>query len=213
MNRVEIKAKAKEFAFNNKWNIWKPTLLYSAISYGLSFLLSMLIMVFKLDPEGLVSGVLDLCITIGILPLSYGVTYYLIKLVNGKKVDLTKDLFSKYNIFGLVLLTSMYISIVTSLWTLLFIIPGIIYAYKVIMVPYLLAEDGAEKKTTGELIETSKQMMDGYKMDYFVFELSFFGWILLGLITFGIAFIWVVPYINVANVMYYEELKKIKKIK
>ena len=50
-------------------------------------------------------------------------------------------------------------------------------------------------------------------MDYFVFELSFFGWILLGLVTFGIAYIWVVPYMEVDNVMYYEELKKLKKVK
>lgn len=213
MNRAEIKARAKEFAFNNKWNVWKVVLLSNLISGGASFILGFVIGIFNLDPEGLVAGIFDLGISIAIIPLSFGATYYMIKLVRGKKVDLTADLFSKYSIFGLVLLASLYISMMTTLWTLLFIIPGIIYAYKVIMVPFLLADDGGEKKTVGELVETSKNMMDGYKMDYFVFELSFFGWILLGLVTFGIAYIWVVPYIEVANVMYYEELKKLKKVK
>ena len=213
MNRAEIKARAKAFAFNNKWNVWKVVLLSNLISGGASFILGFIIGICGLDPEGLVASVLDLGISIAIIPLSYGATYYMIKLVRGKKVDLTTDLFSKYSIFGLVLLASLYISLMTTLWTLLFIIPGIIYAYKVIMVPFLLADEGGEKKTIGELVETSKNMMDGYKMDYFVFELSFFGWILLGLVTLGIAYIWVVPYMQVANVMYYEELKKIKKIK
>lgn len=213
MNRKEIKAKAKEFAFNNKWNVWKVVLLSNLISGGALFILGFIIGICGLDPEGLVASVLDLGISIAIIPLSYGATYYMIKLVRGKKVDLTTDLFSKYSIFGLVLLASLYISLMTTLWTLLFIIPGIIYAYKVIMVPFLLADEGGEKKTIGELVETSKNMMDGYKMDYFVFELSFFGWILLGLVTLGIAYIWAVPYIDVANVMYYEELKKLKKVK
>lgn len=213
MNRKEIKARAKEFAFNNKWNVWKVVLLSNLISVGASFILGFIIRVFNLDPEGLVASIFDLGISIAVIPLSYGATYYMIKLVKGKKVDLTTDLFSKYSIFGLVLLASLYISMVTTLWTLLFIIPGIIYAYKVIMVPFLLADDGGEKKTVTELVETSKNMMDGYKLDYFVFELSFFGWILLGLVTFGIAYIWVVPYMEVANVMYYEELKKLKKVK
>lgn len=213
MNRAEIKAKAKEFAFNNKLNIWKPTLIYEAISLGFGFLVGILCYVFNLDSEGVVVSLLDLIFGFAIAPVTIGSVYYLIKLVNGKKVDVMKDLFSKYNIFGLILLSSLYIGVVTSLWTLLFIVPGVIYAFKVMMVPYLLAEEGAEKKSIGELIDTSKHLMDGYKMDYFVFGLSFIGWILLGILTFGIAYIWVIPYIDVANIMYYEELKKIKNVK
>jgi len=91
------------------------------------------------------------------------------------------------------------------LWSLLFIIPGIIYAYKTIMVNYIWAETTDENVTWRDVINTSKEMMDGYKMDLFVFELSFIGWILLSAVTLGIALIWVVPYIQVASVMYYQE--------
>lgn len=213
MNRAEIKARAKAFAFNNKWNVWKVVLLSNLISTSAPSLVASLIVLLGFDSEGLVASVLDLGVSIAIIPLSFGATFYMLKLVRGRRVDVATDLFSKYSIFGLVLLTTLYISVMTTLWTLLFIIPGIIYAYKVIMVPFLLVDDGGEKKTISELVETSKNMMDGYKMDYFVFQLSFIGWILLGIFTLGIAFIWVVPYVEVANVMYYEELKKLKNIK
>ena len=213
MNRKEIKAKAKKFAFNNKWNIWKPMLIYYGIYYGIAVILGILGYVLNLDPEGAVMSSLDMILGFATAPMMVGTTYYLIKLVKGKEVDATKDLFAKYSIFGLIILSSLYIGIVTSLWSLLFVIPGIVYAFKVMMVPYLLADTGFENKSIGELIDTSKHMMDGYKRDYFKFALSFIGWIFLSILTFGIALIWAVPYIEVACVMYYEELKKIKKVK
>ena len=213
MNRKEIKARAKEFAFNNKWNIWKPVLIYYLIYYGIGIILGVLSVALKLDPEGIVVSLLDLALSLGTAPMMVGTTYYLIKLVKGKDVDAVKDLFAKYSIFGVIILSSLYIGIVTSLWSLLFVIPGIVYAFKVMMVPYLLADTGFENKSIGELIDTSKHMMDGYKRDYFKFALSFIGWIFLSMLTFGIALIWAVPYIEVACVMYYEELKKIKKVK
>ena len=205
MNRSIIKENAKKFAFNNKWNIWKPFLIMYAIVYGITFLLAFFL---RLDPEGNIYTLVDLGLSIATMPLTVGVMYYLINLVRGKKVDVFKDLFSKYNIFVLILLTTLYIGAMTFVWLLLLIIPGIIYSYKVIMVPFLLADEDINSKSATELVELSKKMMDGYKMDYFIFQLSFIGWILLCFVTCGIACIWVIPYIEVASVMYYEELKK-----
>ena len=213
MNRAEIKAKAKDFAFNNKWNVWKPSIIYGAVYAVLMCIMVVITYVFKLDAEGAVVGLLEIVLSFVMAPLTVGSTYYLLKLVKGKKVDVTKDLFSKYSIIGLIILTSLYVGLMTTLWSLLLIVPGIIYAYKVAMIQYVLAEDGSEKKSIKEIVATSTNLMDGYKMDFFTFELSFIGWILLGMVTFGIAYIWVFPYMEVANVMYYEELKKIKKIK
>lgn len=213
MNRVEIKAKAKDFAFNNKWNIWKPSIIYGAVYAVLMCIMVVITYVFKLDAESAAVGLLETVLSFVMAPLTVGSTYYLLKLVKGKKVDVTKDLFSKYSIIGLIILTSLYVGLMTTLWSLLLIVPGIIYAYKVAMIQYVLAEDGSEKKSVKEIVATSTNLMDGYKMDFFTFELSFIGWILLGMVTFGIAYIWVFPYMEVANVMYYEELKKIKKIK
>ena len=59
MNRVEIKKRAKEFAFNNKWNIWKPFLVYFVIMFVVGFLLGLL----GLDPESTEYSILNLIIT------------------------------------------------------------------------------------------------------------------------------------------------------
>lgn len=81
------------------------------------------------------------------------------------------------------------------LWSLLFIIPGVIKSYEYMMVPYILAENpGMDRK---EAFAISKRMMDGQKWAAFVLELSFLGWIILGVVTCGLLGIfWIQPYIN-----------------
>lgn len=79
------------------------------------------------------------------------------------------------------------------LWSLLFIIPGIIKAYEYRMIPYILAEDPST--SSREAFFRSRQMMTGSKFDAFLFDLSFIGWFLLDSISFGIAGIFFVkPY-------------------
>lgn len=94
------------------------------------------------------------------------------------------------------------------LWSILFIIPGIIAALSYSMVYMLYADD--QSSTAMDYLDQSKELMHGYKWNYFVFGLSFLGWELLSVLTFGILLIWVLPYYTVAEVMYYDELKKIK---
>ncbi len=57
-------------------------------------------------------------------------------------------------------------------------------------------------------LKQSREMMKGYKWNYFKFELSFLGWIILGIFTLGILYIWLIPYMNIANILYYEKLTK-----
>jgi uncharacterized membrane protein len=87
------------------------------------------------------------------------------------------------------------------LWLLLLIIPGIIKAFAYAMAPYILAEDPNIGIT--EALDRSQEMMNGYKMDLFILILSFFGWFLLGIVTLGIAFIWVAPYVSLAMAEFY----------
>lgn len=94
------------------------------------------------------------------------------------------------------------------LWTLLFIIPGIIKGYEYYMMPYLLAEN--PNLTKDEAFRLSKQMMSGNKWDTFVLELSFIWWNLLSGITLGIVGIFYVePYKNLTYAALYEELSAI----
>jgi len=92
------------------------------------------------------------------------------------------------------------------LWSLLFVIPGIVKAYEYRMIPYLLAEN--PNLTTKEVFAKSKAMMTGQKWKAFVLDLSFIGWELLSLLTCGILSIfYVAPYENATNAALYEALR------
>lgn len=92
------------------------------------------------------------------------------------------------------------------LWSLLFVIPGIIKAYSYRMTPYILAEN--PEMSGKEAITLSRQMMDGQKWKTFVLDLSFIGWGLLSALTLGILGIFYVhPYRYCTNAELYQELK------
>ena len=93
----------------------------------------------------------------------------------------------------------------TFLWTLLLIVPGIIKYISYSMSYYILAEN--PEITALETLNRSKRLMDGHKMDYFVLMLSFFWWYLLAALTFGIAYIYVSPYVSAAQANFYRDIK------
>jgi len=91
------------------------------------------------------------------------------------------------------------------LWTLLLIVPGIIAAISYSMTFFILADDpsiGAEAA-----IEKSKRMMDGYKLKYFYLCLRYFLLILLCILTLGIGFLWLTPYMHVGFAKFYDDIK------
>ena len=94
----------------------------------------------------------------------------------------------------------------TLLWLFLFIVPGIIKAYEYSMIPYLLAEN--PNLSADEAFSLSKQMTTGQKADLFVLDLSFIGWIILGLICCGIGILFVLPYPQATRAEVYLNLKE-----
>ena len=115
------------------------------------------------------------------------------------------DLFGQFNqwwsAYKVMFLTGLF----TFLWSLLLVIPGIIKGYAYSMAMYILAENpeiGAR-----EALRRSQEMMDGHKLELFCLHLSFIGWHLLAIITFGIAYVWVMPYINATVTNFYNDIK------
>ena len=98
------------------------------------------------------------------------------------------------------LLQGLYIT----LWTLLFIIPGIVAAYSYAMTGYILAEH--PELTAKEAIARSKQMMEGNRWRLFCLEISFIGWDLLCVLTLGIGNLWLTPYKQAAKTAFYREV-------
>ena len=91
------------------------------------------------------------------------------------------------------------------LWTLLLIIPGIIMTFAYAMTPYILEEHpeiGAWDAST-----RSREMMKGHKFDLFWLYLSFIGWAILGILTFGIGYLWLSPYVSCSEIGFYNDLK------
>ena len=104
--------------------------------------------------------------------------------------------------YGNIVLTLFLKDLFVGLWSLLFVIPGIVKSYEYMMVPYILAENpGMERK---EAFAISRRMMDGQKWDAFVLDLSFLGWEILGIFTCGILSIfYVAPYVHATHTELY----------
>ena len=97
----------------------------------------------------------------------------------------------------------MYLFI--ALWTLLFILPGIVKAFSYALTPYILEEN--PDLSANEAIDHSRAMMKGHKFDLFYLYLSFIGWFLLSFLTLGIGFFWLIPYMYTAQAAFYEDVK------
>ncbi len=93
----------------------------------------------------------------------------------------------------------------TALWSLLFIIPGIIKSYEYYMVPYILAEN--PNISSARAFELSKMMTNGEKLNIFVLELSFLGWQLLGILACCIGNYFVTPYLEASFAELYEAMR------
>lgn len=103
------------------------------------------------------------------------------------------------------ILTYLCMTLFTLLWSLLFIIPGIIAALSYSQSFYILNENPGMSPLNA--IEQSKTMMKGHRFRYFLLGLSFLGWILLSVVTVGIALVWVVPYMQTTFANFYADLK------
>ncbi len=100
----------------------------------------------------------------------------------------------------LMLLQSFFVA----LWSLLLVIPGIVafYSYRL---SFFLKADHPDWSAC-KLLSESKRMMKGHKWRLACLDASFIGWILLCLATFGAGFVFISPYMNVANAAFYEDL-------
>ena len=123
----------------------------------------------------------------------------------GGQADLNM-LFAGFKNFGNALGAYILMMIFVFLWMLLLFIPGIIAALAYSQTFYLLADD----RSLGplEAIRKSKEMMRGYKWKFFCLGLRFFGWSLLCILTLGIGFLWLTPYMQTAYALFYDDLRQ-----
>ena len=115
-----------------------------------------------------------------------------------------ETLFSRFSYFGNAISLRILMFVKTLLWTLLFVIPGIVAAYRYSMAPYIMAEH--PDMSSLDAVEQSKQMMYGNKWRLFCLQFSFIGWVLLAGLTGGIGSVFLVPYIKASYTAFYLDL-------
>lgn len=224
LDRISIKNEAKGIVRNASVSAYLFTLLFLALSwlltgtsdyvslneelvyniyYATGVDLSFLIL-HRAFPALLVTFVSILTALLGML-LDTGYILYHLGIRRGEEMPYL-TLFDSFSFAGKVILLYIVQYIFIFLWSLLFVIPGIIAAYRYSMATYIMAENPTIAPT--EAIERSKALMDGRKGDLFCLDLSFFGWALLTVLTAGIGALWLTPYMAVSRAAFYRSLPR-----
>lgn len=226
-NRAGLKRNAKEHLKNNYWNALLVCIvagLFSGGTGGVSstgkvqsgmeefrnykidneVLIAILLMVAGIILiAGIIGTVIRICIG-NVLTVGKN-RYFMVNRQRKTGVGEITYAFKGRN-YGNVVLTLFLKDLYIFLWSLLFVVPGIIKAYEYYMVPYLLSENpGMDRKRAFEI---SRQMMDGEKWNTFVLEISFWGWLLLGTLCCGIGVIFVLPYYEATFAELYSFLRE-----
>ena len=134
-----------------------------------------------------------------------GGAWVFLRIAKGEEVSVG-NIFYGFEDLWAAIKAQFFMGLFILLWYLLLIIPGIIKTYAYSMTFYILAEN--KGMPVLEAITLSRKMMDGHKMDLFLLFLSFIGWFLLVVITFGIAGIWVYPYFYATLTNFYLSVKE-----
>lgn len=225
-NKV-IKSNARDFIRGRLWMFWSVLLVVGIIESLANSLpqwifgdrLSNLSDIIAGNPDNIpkeisssVFGwyyVLNVLITIVLIPLNIGVAQNVLAWSRGEDVNKWKVLFGGFNsakIFfkqvGVVVLNT----ILCALWAILLIVPGIIKGLAYSMYPYVLRDE--PDLSVWQTLKKSEAIMKGYKGKLFLMYLSFVGWFILGAFTFGILYIWLTPYIMTSTVKFYDDVRR-----
>lgn len=197
MNRKELKAQAKAQLKGKIGILIAVTLIIGAISAVASTLAALI-------PFG---GAIIAIIVTPAFVLSTSRIYLMVARGGNPEI---KDSFSGFDDFFSAFKVTFLVGFYTFLWSLLFIIPGIIKGYSYSMSMYVLADN--KGMSARECIAESKKMTNGHKAELFVLDLSFIGWYLLSCLTCGIAMLYVVPLINATHANVYETIKPVAEV-
>lgn len=191
MTRSELKAKAKAQLGGRLFGDgWLMALLAEVILAAIAG-----------AAAGLGAGICGLLVS---GPLLAGMQKLYLKQAQDGEVMKLEGLFDGFKRFGENVLLGLMQELFVFLWSLLFVIPGIVAVYRYALIFYIRADHPEYDWRT--CFNESKRLMSGHKMELFVLHLSFLGWILVGTLTLGIGLLWVVPYMNATEAQFYRSL-------
>ncbi len=217
MNRIGLKTASKQCIRDSSSRPYVTTFVYLVVCWIIEFLLSAvssgsifdsvalqntvnidLVDMFSSGLLGIRSSRTVLILLVNILTtlvlavLEVGYSNYCLRLSRGSARGFG-DIADALGQTGKIIWLTILINIYVFLWSLLFIIPGIVAAYRYSMAYFALMNDPS--LSASEALALSRQITRGHKMQLFILDLSFLGWMLLCALTFGILYIWKMPYI------------------
>ena len=200
MDTQSLKSQAKR-QLTNRWTLAVCTILVANILTGL-----------------LTSNKTLLDNNLGYLSISFSLLYlilggvitagkcrFLLNMTLDKDTAMFTDLFSQFNIFLKTLALNLLVTLITALGFIFLIIPGIVIAYMYSQAFYILVENPEMDVT--DCMAASRKLMVGHKWELFYLHLTFIGWLLVGALTFGIAYLWINPYFDLTCANYYLSIK------
>lgn len=185
-SRQEIKETAKKVFFDKYWlcvgvSAVSAAILFTSASSGVGALL--------------LAG-----------PITVGLGFFALSLYRGMDADFNTLFVTGFTNFGRKVGAHLWMQLWISIWSLLLFVPGVIKSLSYAMTPYILGDCPNVKAK--DALKISMRMMDGHKWELFVLQLSFVGWMLLTVVTFGLLGVFYTgPYMHNTFAGYYSELK------
>ena len=163
-------------------------------------------LVASLPERTAMSTFFSLLVDLFLITLMGGYYIYCMGIRQGTEMPVT-SLLDGLGVAGKLIWCCIQITVRVFLWSLLLFIPGIIAAYRYRFAYYNILTDGS--LSASEAIALSSRQTAGMKMDLFVLDLSFIGWIFLTVVTAGVAWVYLTPYMQLADLGYYEAGKRV----
>lgn len=144
-----------------------------------------------------------------------GAAYTFLVLLRNEDFQITpfRDIFRAFRreYFLKLLFLKLAVRIYVFLWGLLFIVPGIIKRYGYSQAEYIfkdIVDRTGEQPSIRECLSESERIMQGQKMNLFSLELSFIGWYIASIFTYGLLYFWLQPYLFMSRVVFYEHVSQ-----
>lgn len=217
INFKELKKEAYRLMMDDKLSFWLPFGFIMIISFALGELSTAVAAKFPtciysyldqclLSQGEIIARPFSLALTIFTTFLSYGLSRIILAVVRRENHSFNDVFYFKKDFFKL-FLVNVIITLLTNIGYSFLIVPGIIIALSYSFVGFVNAD---KNLSISSLLKESRKLIKGYKWNYLLFNLSFVGWIILGAMSFGLLYIFILPYMMYAEALYYERLKAIK---
>ena len=183
-----LRARARE-SLNGKW---RPIIFVTVMLSLPIFILSMI---------SVLGTIIDFLL-FGVVWISY--LSFFLPIARNKKVRVN-TLFSGFKRYEFYTMVYLLFLLKLIIGTIIFIIPGLIAKYRYQLVPFVIA-DNPNITNPADALNKCKILMKGNKWRLFTLQMSFIGWWFLSVLTFGIGFLWLVPYMNVTFAKLYDDI-------